>query len=195
MRFDKLIGILLVLWSGGCHSPEPDASNVAVPDRKVAVASLVLQPEQGLFFYEGVPFSGTASAQYANGSPSASTQYLFGKKHGVHQQWFPNGQLSFQSEYQHGKKHGTTTSWWQNGQKRSTTPFKSGVVHGQVLQWYKSGTLFKRLHLEEGKENGLQQSFRENGKLFSNYEAKNGRVFGLKRAGLCYQLDDEEIQL
>ncbi len=26
-----------------------------------------------------------------------------------------------------------------------------------------------------------------------NYEAKNGRIFGLKRADLCYALNDEKI--
>lgn len=46
-----------------------------------------------------------------------------------------------------------------------------------------------------GKEEGLQQAFRENGVLFANYEAKDGRVFGLKKAKLCFGLEDESIQL
>ena len=34
----------------------------------------------------------------------------------------------------------------------------------------------------------------QNGKIYNNYEAKNGRIFGLKRASLCFQLEDEIVQ-
>ena len=44
-----------------------------------------------------------------------------------------------------------------------------------------------------GQEEGLQRAWRQNGKLYVNYEAKHGRIFGLKRASLCYELNDENI--
>jgi antitoxin component YwqK of YwqJK toxin-antitoxin module len=69
-----------------------------------------------------------------------------------------------------------------------------GVPHGIQKQWYQSGAKFKHLSLNHGIEEGLQQSWRENGKIYNNYEAKNGRIFGLKRANLCYELEEEIIQ-
>lgn len=45
-----------------------------------------------------------------------------------------------------------------------------------------------------GREEGMQKAWRENGKIYNNYEAKNGRIFGLKRANLCYELENEEVQ-
>ena len=45
-----------------------------------------------------------------------------------------------------------------------------------------------------GKEEGIQQAFRKNGDLFANYEAREGRIFGLKKAALCFGLEDEKIQ-
>ncbi|MEM6326480.1 MAG: toxin-antitoxin system YwqK family antitoxin, partial [Bacteroidota bacterium] len=60
-------------------------------------------------------------------------------------------------------------------------------------QWYRSGALFKELHLVEGREDGLQRAWRENGDLYSNYEARDSRIYGLRRATLCYELDDEQI--
>jgi antitoxin component YwqK of YwqJK toxin-antitoxin module len=45
-----------------------------------------------------------------------------------------------------------------------------------------------------GQEEGMQKAWRENGKIYNNYEAKNGRIFGLKRASLCFQLEDEIVQ-
>ncbi len=41
----------------------------------------------------------------------------------------------------------------------------------------------------------MQRSWRENGQLYNNYEARDGRTFGLKRANLCFSLDDEEVIL
>lgn len=45
-----------------------------------------------------------------------------------------------------------------------------------------------------GKEEGMQQAFRKNGDLFVNYEARNGRIFGMKKAALCFGIEDKNIQ-
>ncbi|RMG79000.1 MAG: toxin-antitoxin system YwqK family antitoxin, partial [Bacteroidetes bacterium] len=75
----------------------------------------------------------------------------------------------------------------------SLSNYENGIPHGVQMQWYSNGAKFKRINLVYGKEEGLQQSWRKNGKLYNNYEAKNGRIFGLKRANLCFQLDNENI--
>jgi antitoxin component YwqK of YwqJK toxin-antitoxin module len=49
------------------------------------------------------------------------------------------------------------------------------------------------MNYRAGKEAGMQRAWRQNGKIYNNYEVKNGRIFGLKRANLCYGLDDEKI--
>ena len=77
---------------------------------------------------------------------------------------------------------------------RSESNFKMGIAEGEQWQWYKSGAKFKRRQLVNGREEGIQQSWRENGKIYNNYEAKNGRIFGLKRANLCFELDNEIVQ-
>ena len=45
-----------------------------------------------------------------------------------------------------------------------------------------------------GREEGLQQGFRKNGVVYANYEARDGRFYGLKKAKLCYGLEDENIK-
>ena len=45
-----------------------------------------------------------------------------------------------------------------------------------------------------GKEKGIQRAYRKNGALYANYEAKNGRIFGLKKASLCFGLEDQQIK-
>ena len=61
-------------------------------------------------------------------------------------------------------------------------------------KWYVTGELFKQTNINQGREEGMQQAWRKNGKLYVNYEAKNGRIFGMRKANLCYELDDEKIQ-
>lgn len=155
---------------------------------------LALNPVQGLVYFQNKPFTGTSISFYPNGIKATSIDYFEGKKHGLDQKWFTDGLLSYESNYVNGKKHGSTKSWWANGNLRSQSFAKKGISNGLHQQWYKSGAKFKVMNIVNGKEEGLQQSWRENGKIYNNYEARDGRIFGLKRANLCYELDNEIIQ-
>ena len=155
---------------------------------------LKLDPQKGLVFYKDKPFTGTSIKYYSNGKKEIAIDYFLGKKQGIYKKWFDDGTLSFESHYAKGKKNGVTKTWWRNGNLRSELYSEHGASNGQQKQWYKSGAKFKVINLANGKEEGLQQSWRENGKIYNNYEAKDGKIFGLKRASLCYELDDEIIQ-
>jgi len=162
---------------------------------ELAVTLNELNLHKGLFYYKGEPFTGVATSIYLDGTISEKTAFAKGKKHGAEEKYFSNGVLSFKANYINGVRNGQTTSWWSNGNKRSIANYQNGIPHGKQYQWYTSGVKFKVITLVNGQEEGLQQSWRENGKIYNNYEAKNGRIFGLKRANLCFQLDDEQVQL
>ncbi len=153
-----------------------------------------LNANEGIVYYEDFPFTGRVITEYANATTASSIDYVAGKRHGLYKKWFSDGTLSFQSEYVHGKLHGETRTWWLNGNLRSTSNFDNGIAHGTQEQWYENGAKFKRIQLNFGVEEGIQQTWRENGKLYNNYEAKAGRIFGLKRAQLCYELEEEVIK-
>ncbi|MEM6396890.1 MAG: toxin-antitoxin system YwqK family antitoxin [Bacteroidota bacterium] len=154
---------------------------------------LSLERETGLMLLSGLAFSGAAIDHHETGQVAAYTEYVAGKKHGLHQRWFADGQASFEGYYYSGRRHGPSASWWSNGCPRTQSHFEHGDVHGEQLAWYQNGALFQRLNLVHGQEQGLQQAWRKNGKLYSNYEARDGRIYGLKRASLCYQLENEII--
>lgn len=197
MRFSKLF-ILFLILSGCKNLPENLLHTTAqkqIPTLTVQAESVVLHPEKGQVFHLGAPFTGTAVRYFSNGKKAVSIEYSNGKKDGKHIKWFENGIKSFEANYVSNKQHGTTSTWWQNGNPRSISKYEKGIPHGVQQQWYISGAKFKKINLVNGKEEGLQQSWRENGKLYNNYEAKNGRIFGLKRAKLCYELDDEMVQI
>lgn len=197
MTFNRLCLMILFLTSlNACldSNSKPQQFN-RNNHSQIHVDSLVLVPEKGLVYYMGIPFSGISVSYYADGKMAIQDEYQNGKKHGVCKKWFSNGNLSYESQYFQGKKNGYSRTWWNNGVLRSESTFEKGVTNGTQRQWYKSGAKFKLRNIVNGKEEGLQQSWRENGKIYNNYEAKNGRIFGLKRAALCFELDDGEIKI
>lgn len=200
----KLVGVIayLVFLLAACADPvktevvtqEINQNPISMKTLKVAADSVILNQAKGLVFYEGQPFSGTAVSYYANGTIAESKDYNLGKKDGYFQKYFEDGKKSFQSYYKLGRLEGKGYSWWKNGNLRSESQYENGQAEGLQVQWYKSGAKFKELQMVAGREQGMQRSWRENGKIYNNYEAKNGRIFGLKRAALCYELDDEVVQ-
>lgn len=154
---------------------------------------LVLNQNKGIMLHRGSPFTGIAVEYYKPEQLKTRIHYIQGKREGRYNKWFSDGTLSYEATYVAGRREGPAQSWWSNGNIRSSSNYQRGIAEGEQLQWYKSGARFKKMTVLNGREEGLQQSWRENGKIYNNYEAKNGRIFGLKRAALCFQLEDEEI--
>jgi antitoxin component YwqK of YwqJK toxin-antitoxin module len=198
MQYSKKIAICTGLFLASC-SFNQDTLEDQKPANFYSVDTVLentvhLNPNLGLVFYKDEPFTGVVITPYPNNQIEKSIHYLRGKKNGAYSKWYLDGQISYAANYFDGKKTGLSQTWWKNGQLRSQNNFDIGKAHGTQKQWYKSGALFKQLNYTHGKEEGMQKAWRENGKIYNNYEAKNGRFFGLKRATLCYELEDEIVQ-
>ena len=161
---------------------------------KIPKTQLVLKPNIGLVYLQDKPFNGTSILKYNNNTIAEAIDYKNGIKNGVFKKWFEDGTLSFEAFYANGQLHGVSKSWWSNGNLRSESNYINGKANGIQKQWYVSGQKFKLMTLVNGKEEGMQQAWRRNGKIYNNYQAKNGRIFGLKRANLCFQLEEEIVQ-
>jgi len=122
---------------------------------------------------------------------------LGGKKQNQATEWYPDGNYKQVANYHLGKLHGEKKLWSTEAAGHiliAHLNYKAGKPHGEQKKWFPTGELFKKLHLNMGKEEGMQQAFRKNGALYANYEAKAGRIYGLKKASLCFGLEDESIQ-
>ena len=141
-------------------------------------------------------YTGYIVSFYNDGTPKEKIGIVNGKKQNKSTYWFPDGKLKIVATYHNGKLHGEKKQWSNDSVYTlvSHLNYHLGKVHGEQKQWYKTGELYKRLNLNMGKEEGIQQAFRKNGDLYANYEAKNGRIFGMKKAALCYGLEDEKIK-
>ncbi|WP_165749180.1 toxin-antitoxin system YwqK family antitoxin [Cellulophaga sp. Z1A5H] len=155
--------------------------------------NLILDPLKGVWFYNQNPFNGYAVKYYSDGTLKEKIGFINGKREGVAKRWSENGVLRWQVYYEKNKFVGLYKTWWENGVLAEVATYENGVLEGEQQYWYDTGQLAKLRKLVKGKENGMQQAWLKNGTLYVNYEAKNGRVFGLKRANLCYQLEDEIV--
>lgn len=198
MQFNKPILFFAVLCAFSCNTSTESDKLLTLQDSSsldVPANSLYLDPIKGIHFFGKTPFTGRAIKRYSDSSYAMVVTYSDGKKNGIFQKWYPSGQISYSAEYINGKLSGTSRTWWKNGKLRTESNFVQGIPNGPQYQYYKSGQKFKLQYLNHGIEEGLQRSWRENGALYNNYEAKNGKIYGLKRSKLCFQLDDEEVQL
>lgn len=154
---------------------------------------LVLNQNQGVWYYKDVPFNGYSEKKNSVGNVIERLGFYNGKREGIAKTWSHTGHLRIKSYYDQNKLTGFYQSWWENGTLSLQVNYVKGKKQGEERQWYATGELSKVRQLKDGKEDGIQKAWLVNGKLYVNYEAKNGRIFGMKRANSCYKLEDEKL--
>ncbi len=202
---ENLILILLSLLFVSCSKDakketekpliEP-ISSLEVPINLIDKEALYYDTKTSLWTLNGELFSGYAVSYFPDSTLLQKFGVLEGRKQNDHTNWFPDGHIKHSANYHKGKLHGEKKSFSVDSSHIliSQLNFHLGKAHGYQKKWYPTGEIFKIIHFNMGLEEGIQQAFRKNGDLFANYEAREGRIFGLKRAALCFGLEDEEIK-
>lgn len=204
MNSNFLAVLMLAVFLIGCSEnkkpinvslEKPADSVFNIPNRTVKKTDLSYKNDRSKWYLDGQLYSGWAIHLYDDSTVQEKFGILNGRKQNQAIQWYPDGHYRIVSNYHLGKLQGEKKMWAPDSAHTllSQLSYASGKLHGEQRKWYPTGELYKILHLNMGKEEGLQRAFRTNGVLFANYEAKNGRIFGLKKANLCYSLEDESI--
>lgn len=200
MKITKLILLLcMCIASLGCEKKSTYKKNsafkkeVVITNIEVEKDSLILNGNEGNWYYKDQLFNGYAVKYHKNDSLLQKVGFYNGKKMGVAKIWFKNGVLKVESHYYNNKLVESYKAWWENGILASESFYANGKLQGTEKKWFNTGQLAKLRNLDNGKEQGLQQAWLKNGTLYVNYEAKNGRIFGMRRANSCYQLANEKV--
>ncbi|MEO0900004.1 MAG: membrane-binding protein [Bacteroidota bacterium] len=166
-----------------------------IPDRFVNRSLLNYDNKISLWYLDHELYSGYAVSYHPDSTLKEKIGILKGRKQHQAISWYANGILKQLANYHKGKLHGEKKLWLSDSSHTLVTHlnYHSGKAHGEQKQWYPTGEPYKILNLNMGKEEGMQRAFRKNGGLYANYELRNGRIFGLKKAALCYGLEDENI--
>lgn len=192
----KTIKLFLLIFIIGCNAATNDKKLESVRTEKIVIDnsitvhkdSLVLNGNEGNWYYKNKLYNGFAVKYYSTHSLKEKAGFFNGKKQGVYKVWFENGVLQLESHYNKNVLVDSYKAWWMNGVLALESAYKNGEKQGVERQWFSDGSLSKERNLLNVKENGLQRAWLQNGKIYVNYEAKNGRTFGMSRATLCYQL-------
>ncbi len=177
------------------QAPKQEEFPKSIPERFIDRSSLNYDKATSEWFLDKELFSGYMVSYYQDSTLKEKVGILEGRKENKSIYWFPDGELKQVANYSRGKLHGEKKLWSADSSHILITSlnYKSGRAHGVQKQWYRSGELYKKLNMNMGKEDGIQQAFRKNGDLYANYEAKNGRIFGLKKASLCYGIEEDNV--
>lgn len=152
-----------------------------------------LKLDNGVLFYNKVPFEGLLVSYYEPEKLKSKIEYVGGKKHGFENQWYKNGEKLIERFYKAGFKTGTHKSWWEDGMLKFEYHFnEKGEFHGIVKEWYKNAQVFSDFNYVNGKEVGSQRMWKNNGTIKANYEVVNGERFGLIGLKKCYTVTVNE---
>lgn len=195
----SLLSVLLVCCS---ESKEPKRSDLndldfatkEIPNVIIDKCELEYHNKVSLWTLNGEPYSGYVITSHENGIPKEKIGILDGKKENESRIWHKGGNLKQLAHYQNGKLHGEKKVWSSDNVLLSHLSYHLGKPNGEQKTWYRTGELHKKLNLNMGREEGIQQAFRQNGALYANYEAKEGRIFGLKKAALCFGIEDKNVK-
>lgn len=199
----RLCLMILGLSLFGCSKPTtketkvkvyPQKTILSLPATTIDKSALHFNRKKSIWTLDNQLFSGYAVGYYPDSTLKEKIGFLEGRKQNKATVYYPDGQERFVQHYYRGKLHGEKKIWSADTSHTllAHLNYHFGKAHGAQKKWYSTGEIFKILHLNEGKEEGIQQAFRKNGDLFANYEARAGRIFGLKKAALCFGLEDEK---
>jgi antitoxin component YwqK of YwqJK toxin-antitoxin module len=70
---------------------------------------------EGIYLYRGKPYTGFASAHFADGMLECQFEFKDGQQDGFVREWYPSGQMCREARYERGIRHGPETVWHDNG--------------------------------------------------------------------------------
>ena len=179
------------------HKSIPTIEKVEIPNLIEDIFSLKYNNTTSEWYFKGNLYSGFIVDYYNDKTLKLKMAVHKGKRQNKTEKWHPNGKLMEVSNYQKGKLNGEKKVWASNNKHTLISQFNFylGKAHGEQRKWYPSGEIYKIMNFDKGIASGMQRAYRKNGALYANYEARNGRIYGLKKAKLCYSLENEKVQL
>lgn len=86
-----------------------------------------LEFDEDMCTLDGLPYSGSAYANYPDGTLERELSFEVGLKNGPCKVFFPNGQLGRQWNANRGAAHGEVREWYSSGQLKSVGNYEFGV--------------------------------------------------------------------
>ncbi len=113
----------------------------------------LLEAEDDVTIYEGVPFDGVGFDNFVDSSrPEYETEYKKGLPHGVKKKWYKNGRLAYLISCFNGLKHGEEKHWYPSGQDKLAAIYEYGINIESTL-WSEGGEVIERFVISPDSTN------------------------------------------
>lgn len=116
--------------------------------QRVSERALRYNDKEGLYYYDGSPFTGVAFTTYPNGSPMSEAEYKDGLFNGVSRGWWESGKLEAESNYAFGALHGISRMWHASGQLAEEEEHEHAILV-RSKKWDEAGKLVEEFELKE----------------------------------------------
>lgn len=104
--------------------------------------------EKGLYYYQGIPFTGQAVGCFPDDTLSYETTFINGLHDGIQKRWYPSGKLEAVYHFLKGGGHGTNQEWYESGKIRKEEIIEFGVKI-QRIEWDEQGNVTEKYILKE----------------------------------------------
>jgi antitoxin component YwqK of YwqJK toxin-antitoxin module len=197
---NKILFFFIATFLVGCANQKKENNQFTkadvseIPDIAIFVNNDKLKWENGICFFDGIPFSGFIKEKYESDTLKSIGSYYNGKRHGMTKTFYPDGKCRDERSYKDNLSYGRHRGFWENGNPKFDFTYYNDKLEGIQKQWYENGKLYTMQTYTNDSESGMQKAWRRNGKLFANYEVKDGICYGLQKTNLCYTLRNEKIK-
>ncbi len=130
-------------------------------------------PGDGLYYRDGIPFTGIACFVSEDGWVEADSTYREGMEWGPSRTWYAPGRLASEAQVAGGLLHGLRREWHENGTLAAEEMFELGVrIWGN--RWDPEGNLIEAFQLRESDSSF--RTLQEQRAYFSQFDWAGGPI-------------------
>lgn len=105
---------------------------------------------------------------------------------GIHKEYHDNGKISMETSIMNGKEHGMTVFYYRDGTKKEVRSYFEGAKHGLWVTWNEKGVKTAEARYKMGKKDGYWYIWDDNGQKRYEMFYRDG-----EKAGTWYMWDEE----
>ncbi|MEL6867391.1 MAG: hypothetical protein AAFP19_23400 [Bacteroidota bacterium] len=180
--------ILMLACNQQNDSATATANNAAIGFTDFEISSYPNSPiqkatkkaESGVEVEEGTVLNGQKNGAWItyhakDGRVKTVTNYIDGKKDGLHVELNDRGQVILQCHYKNDIFHGTWAAYRFGTRKEKEVQYNMGQIDGFYREYHSSnGKLMKDIQYQNGKMHGYFKQYDDNENLLMEYVYENG---------------------
>jgi antitoxin component YwqK of YwqJK toxin-antitoxin module len=148
-------------------------------DAQKRVFFVKLQEKNGVYYYEGKPFTGLSlERDDSTKRKKIELNWKDGVLHGPKTTWFQNEKVRQIMHFHMGQRHGEFMTHHENGQLKEKGNYHFDTLHGTSEGFYKNGRKQFVFNYNKGVRDGLNEMFFDNGKPEQKVTFVNGKIHG-----------------